>query len=280
MKPASLFVAVLVLVLVSSFGCAYTAHVRGVAADEPEDRPPPGAAIRWNPGRLPAGGRGQPRRLLLVYLRQSRKGMIGFDRQRSQGSAGDLFSKYAATILDSTADGIFTVDHNWKITSFNRAAERITGFTREQAVGRYCFDIFRTEICQTRCALRHTLADGQSVSDVRVTIMTRDGRLAGIFTERDVFLRVLGNDGVLQQPVSELMSAEPVSVSRDEPVWRVVTLMHRGGYRQIPVVDGEGRVTGCVRHKDIAGYLVDHFAGHILNLPPDPDQLARTPDGG
>jgi CBS domain-containing protein len=117
-------------------------------------------------------------------------------------------------------------------------------------------------------------------SGLGYALLTRGDRLAGIFTERDVFLRVLGNEGVLQQPVSEFMSAEPVCVSRDEPVWRAVTLMHRGGYRQIPVVDGEGRVTGCVRHKDIAGYLVDHFAGHILNLPPDPDQLARAPDGG
>ena len=82
----------------------------------------------------------------------------------------------AAVIFDSITEGVFTTDHDCRITSFNAAAERITGFTREQAIGRYCFDIFRTEICQSRCALRHTLADGTSVSNVRVTIMTRDGR--------------------------------------------------------------------------------------------------------
>ena len=82
----------------------------------------------------------------------------------------------AAIIFDSISDGVFTTDHDCRITSFNRAAERITGFTRAQAIGRYCFDIFRTEICQSRCALRHTLENGQPVSNVRVTIMTRDGR--------------------------------------------------------------------------------------------------------
>jgi len=84
--------------------------------------------------------------------------------------------KIAAVIFDSITDGVFTTDHDCRITSFNRAAEKMTGFTRQQAVGRYCFDIFRTEICQSRCALRHTLADGSPVSNVRVTIVTRDGR--------------------------------------------------------------------------------------------------------
>ncbi len=82
----------------------------------------------------------------------------------------------AAIIFDSIGEGVFTTDHDCRITSFNRAAEQMTGFTREQAVGRYCFDIFRTEICQSRCALRHTLADGQPISNTRVTIITRDGR--------------------------------------------------------------------------------------------------------
>jgi PAS domain S-box-containing protein len=84
--------------------------------------------------------------------------------------------RIAAIIFDSITDGVFTTDHDCRITSFNRAAEQMTGFTREQAVGRYCFDIFRTEICQSRCALRHTLADGKAISNVRVTIMTREGQ--------------------------------------------------------------------------------------------------------
>jgi CBS domain-containing protein len=116
-------------------------------------------------------------------------------------------------------------------------------------------------------------------SGLGYALITLDGRLAGIFTERDVFLSVLGNEAVLQQPISVLMSPEPVCVTGTDPVWRVVTLMQAGGFRQIPVVDGAGMVLGCVRHKDIAGYLVDHFAGHVLNLPPDPDQQAQTPEG-
>lgn len=112
------------------------------------------------------------------------------------------------------------------------------------------------------------------------TLITDKDQLVGIFTERDVFLSVLGNNQTLHQPLSKHMTPAPACVRETEPVWRVVTLMHEGGYRQIPVVDEGRRVLGCVRHKDIAEYLVDHFADHILNLPPDPEQVARTPEGG
>lgn len=116
--------------------------------------------------------------------------------------------------------------------------------------------------------------------DLGYALLTKDGRLAGIFTERDVFLAVLGNTDTLSRPVAEYMTPEPACVGETAPVWRAVTLMYEGGYRQIPIVDEGRRVLGCVRHKDIAEYLVNHFADHVLNLPPDPEQRARTPEGG
>ena len=121
----------------------------------------------------------------------------------------------------------------------------------------------------------------QAMRDRRLgyALITDKDKLAGIFTERDVLLSVLAENEVLQQPVSELMTPAPVCVNALESVWHVVSLMHEGGFRQIPVVDEEQRVLACVRHKDIAEYLVNHFAGHILNLPPDPEQLATTPEG-
>lgn len=111
-------------------------------------------------------------------------------------------------------------------------------------------------------------------------LITDEDKLVGVFTERDVLMSVLDKNEVLQQPVSILMTTTPSCVREMESVWRVVTLMHEGGFRQIPVVDEEHRVLACVRHKDIAEYLVNHFAAHILNLPPDPEQLATIPEGG
>jgi len=83
-------------------------------------------------------------------------------------------------ILDSIADGVFTVDKDWSITSFNRAAERITGITSKEAVGRKCFNVFHANICQTDCALRETLATGKEIIDVPVNILNHDGKLIPI----------------------------------------------------------------------------------------------------
>ena len=111
-------------------------------------------------------------------------------------------------------------------------------------------------------------------------LVTEDKRLAGIFTERDVLLAVLGNDAVLRQPVAAHMTADPVCVGTSDTVRQVLISMYQGGYRHIPVVDTSGQVAGCVRHKDVAECLVNHFAEYVLNLPPDPEQIARTPEGG
>jgi PAS domain S-box-containing protein len=79
-------------------------------------------------------------------------------------------------IFDSLCDGVFTVDRNCVITSFNKAAERITGFSRAEAIGRQCFEIFRTDLCHRQCALKDTLKTRSTTQNARVTILTRRGQ--------------------------------------------------------------------------------------------------------
>ncbi len=76
------------------------------------------------------------------------------------------------TILDSINEGVFTVDMNWRITSFNRAAEIITRVKREDAVGRLCGDVFRASICKDACALKRTLATGKPTVNITARIVT------------------------------------------------------------------------------------------------------------
>ena len=65
-------------------------------------------------------------------------------------------------ILESISDGVFTVDHEWKIMSFNHAAEKITGISRKDAIGRHCWNVFRSNMCQDECALKKTMQEGKS----------------------------------------------------------------------------------------------------------------------
>ncbi len=69
----------------------------------------------------------------------------------------ELDSNTTNIILESISDGVFTVDHNWKITSFNRAAEDITGISRKEAIGRQCWEVFRSNMCESDCALKKTM---------------------------------------------------------------------------------------------------------------------------
>ncbi len=66
-------------------------------------------------------------------------------------------------ILESISDGVFTVDDDWRVTSFNRAAEKITGVPRQEAIGQRCSEVFRSSMCGAGCPLRQTLLTGQPV---------------------------------------------------------------------------------------------------------------------
>uniref|UniRef100_A0A7C4ASH7 PAS domain S-box protein n=2 Tax=Desulfomonile tiedjei TaxID=2358 RepID=A0A7C4ASH7_9BACT len=79
-------------------------------------------------------------------------------------------------ILDSIADGVFTVDSNFIITSFNRAAEEITGVPVAEALGKPCCEVFRAEICEGDCALKQTVRTGKPVVNRAVYIVRSDGR--------------------------------------------------------------------------------------------------------
>jgi len=79
-------------------------------------------------------------------------------------------------ILESVAEAVFTVNTDWQIAYFNRAAEKLTGVPREQAIGRRCCEVFQASICSTVCPLRHTLETGESVANRPAFIIDARGR--------------------------------------------------------------------------------------------------------
>ena len=111
-------------------------------------------------------------------------------------------------------------------------------------------------------------------------LITRDGQLAGIFTERDLVSRVIGTSDAFDRPVADWMTPEPGRVNDTDTIRKAVRLMQRGGYRNVPVVNSAGGVVGCVRQKDIINYLAEHFSSQILNLPPNPELIALQREGG
>ena len=81
-----------------------------------------------------------------------------------------------SNLLDYIPDGVFTVDAEWRVTFFNRAAEQITGIKRAEAVGRRCCDVFRASICESACALKQTLSTNRPVVNKVVYIIDARGQ--------------------------------------------------------------------------------------------------------
>jgi len=79
-------------------------------------------------------------------------------------------------LFDYVPDGVFTVDAQWRVTFFNRAAEQITGIKRSEAIGRPCCEVFRASICESACALKQTLATRRPVVNKVVYIVDARGQ--------------------------------------------------------------------------------------------------------
>jgi len=88
--------------------------------------------------------------------------------------------RYFRLVLDVVDQGIFTVDPGGRITSFNKAAEIITCYGESEVMGRECASVFRTDLCDTVCPLRRSIASGARIQNRQVRIHTKDGRLIPI----------------------------------------------------------------------------------------------------
>ena len=96
-----------------------------------------------------------------------------FEESNEQEST---LSPQSEIILNSIADGVFTVDPEWRITFFNHAAQKITGISASEAIGRPCCEVFRANICESTCALKSTMETRKAVVNKPVVILRADGQ--------------------------------------------------------------------------------------------------------
>ncbi len=112
-----------------------------------------------------------------------------------------------------------------------------------------------------------------------VLVVTPGGHLVGVLTERDVFGRLVGTDAELDAPVETILTIEPRTLRADQTVRDAMLLMQDGRYRNIPLLDEDGKLAGIVRQADVMRILAESFPQEILNLPPRPHEPARRAEG-
>ncbi|HVO65125.1 MAG TPA: sigma 54-interacting transcriptional regulator [Syntrophales bacterium] len=154
----------------------------------------------------------------------------------------------SSKILNSVALGIFTVDMDWNIKYFNDEAEKITGFTKKEALGRKCYEIFRTELCHKGCYLRIAMETGSKIVKVRNRILNRknkeipvditvsilqDGEgkiIGGVESFQDDSVRV-----ILEKEIHGLYSFGDI-IGKDERIVRIFDLLSTVARTNAPVL--------------------------------------------
>jgi CBS domain-containing protein len=110
-------------------------------------------------------------------------------------------------------------------------------------------------------------------------IVTKDGMLAGIFTDRDLMRRVVDAPSTWDHPIEEVMTPSPLTVNSNDEAFAAMELMDEKHFRNVPVVDSAGKVVGNLTHYAIIKYLADRFPESIYNLPPESNQVANNRGG-
>ena len=114
-----------------------------------------------------------------------------------------------------------------------------------------------------------------------VLVTGPDGKLEGIFTERDLLSKVaLQPIDWKKERVEDYMTPEPETLRLDDHVAWALKLMHVGGYRHVPLTDADGRPVGVVSIRDIVEFIIDLFPAPVLNLPPEPRREASSDEAG
>jgi CBS domain-containing protein len=111
-------------------------------------------------------------------------------------------------------------------------------------------------------------------------IISADGRVAGIFTERDLLTKILGNEVDLESPISLWMQARVETLTQEATIGDAVRLMNERSFRNIPLVKPNGELTGSISVFDIITYLAECYPKTTMNLPPLSQQVMDTVDGG
>lgn len=113
-------------------------------------------------------------------------------------------------------------------------------------------------------------------------LVTGNNELTGIFTERDVTLKLVGRGlNLAKEKVVDYMTPSPESLKMDDPIAFALNRMTDGGFRHVPIVDDKNRPVAVVAILDIIRHLASYYSDQVFNLPPEPLRKPQArPEGG
>jgi len=115
---------------------------------------------------------------------------------------------------------------------------------------------------------------------IGAVLVEAEGRLKGVFSERDVVTRVLALNLPLETPVKEFLRPVPVFVKPADDVGKAMDLMSEHYLRHLAVVDDDMKILGMISVRNIVDCLAQQFPEAVINQPPRADQMMSAPEGG
>lgn len=140
-------------------------------------------------------------------------------------------------------------------------------------------DLSDFQVTESGTAVHTALAEMRQ-NDHSVCLIVKEEQLIGILTERDVLRKVVVDPTAQSRPVDDFMTANPVTVTPDTPALQALWIMDERHFRDLPVVDNNGRIHGNMTHQAVINYLATQYPVEVLNRPPRPSQFPRKPEGG
>lgn len=115
--------------------------------------------------------------------------------------------------------------------------------------------------------LKEVVAKLRSMKVGCVLVLDQAGKLAGIFSERDLTLKVgLSGNEHANKAISEFMTAGPQTAHINDPIAYALNLMSAGGFRHLPIVDSDGNAVGIISVKDVVDFIVATLVEDVLNF--------------
>ena len=114
--------------------------------------------------------------LSVVFVFRDTKEMLSLSEELALRTSELMDEKNKLdAIFNSNIEGTFTIDNNWNVTSFNRSAEKITGYKKNEAVGKKCWEIFNSPLCRNGCHMEQTISRGKAMIGNELEILNKNG---------------------------------------------------------------------------------------------------------
>lgn len=101
-----------------------------------------------------------------------------------------------------------------------------------------------------------------------------------MFTEVDLVRKILGKKVNWNAPLKEFMTPNPITLNVKDPVGKAIDIMGEQRFYHIPLVDDKGELVNVISVRTLIRFLAGFYPTEVYNLPPEIDQIMRTPEGG